>query len=188
MVGFTYNYKELLLEHYKDCWETKPNEYTLIKGPMNKTNSNFSVLEFPVSNSRKMWTYATSCMSSFDDENPVELHLFSPIKHNIHIETLTAVAFYHLTDKKLWLNHTVNFGRPWLENSICNHGLISLPYLDGNSLECFHARNKTIKIFWLIPISISEVEYKKENGVDALEELFEQKQFNYLDPKRISVI
>jgi hypothetical protein len=40
---------------------------------------------------------------------------------------------------------------------------------------------------WLIPITKAEREFKKAQGLEALEALFEKKQFNYLDPARPSV-
>ena len=42
--------------------------------------------------------------------------------------------------------------------------------------------------YWLIPISESEVEYKKAHGVEALEIKFDEAKFNYLDPNRASVV
>jgi len=86
------------------------------------------------------------------------------------------------------LGHTVNFGRPWLNDSLCEYGLISLPYLDGPSLENLKKGNMTIRCLWLIPITKSEVEFKKQYGLDLLEEQFEKTQFNYLDINRRSVV
>lgn len=43
-------------------------------------------------------------------------------------------------------------------------------------------------IFWLIPVTEKAAIFKKDHGIEALENKFEQKQFNYLNPKRSSVI
>jgi len=87
------------------------------------------------------------------------------------------------------LRHTVNFGMPWQNSSQCSFGLISLPYLDGPELENFKIKkNKVLKFYWLIPITQKEVEYKMQNGVEALEAKLEENAFNYTNTKRISVV
>lgn len=44
------------------------------------------------------------------------------------------------------------------------------------------------QVLWLLPVTGAEVQYKKTNGIDALEERFEEARLNYLDPLRNSVI
>jgi hypothetical protein len=55
-------------------------------------------------------------------------------------------------------------------------------------LEWLRAVSRDIRFLWLIPITKQEVEYKKANGADALERLFEEVSFNYIDPFRQSVV
>jgi hypothetical protein len=126
-------------------------------------------------------------MSSIADEQPLELHMFSPREVPAHTELLTAVAHYHRTGARLGLGHTVNFGRAWLPGSQCDHGLISLPYLDGPRLEELMVDGKLIRCLWLIPVTTAEVEFKKHHGLEALEARFETEQFSYIDPLRRSV-
>ncbi len=98
--------------------------------------------------------------------------------------------YYHKNFKKLNLWHTVNFGRGWQDNSSYDYGLISLPYINGPNLENLYLeseKEKCVKFYWLIPINKAEVNYKKEFGIEALEELFENHSFNYLNPNRKSV-
>lgn len=68
--------------------------------------------------------------------------------------------------------------------------MISLPYLDGPSLENLYLNSidENLKFYWLIPIHEDEVEYKMKYGVEELENKFDEKEFNYLDPNRDSVI
>ena len=40
----------------------------------------------------------------------------------------------------------------------------------------------------LIPITAAERNYKKENGVEALETLFEEHSLDYLNPSRASLV
>lgn len=116
--------------------------------------------------------------------------MFSPIESELHVELLTVVAHYHLTGARLGLGHTVNFGRSWLPGSECSYGMLSLPYLDGPVLEYLRVPGiqQRIRFFWLIPITQREREYKKRNGMEALEEKFEESKFDYLDPARCSVV
>jgi hypothetical protein len=127
-------------------------------------------------------------MSQPEDAERLELHLVTwekkAIEHGL-VELLTVVAHYHRTGRALGLGHTVNFGRPWLPGSRCTHGLISLPYLDGPNLEWL--AEPRIQFLWLIPVTEAEVRYKRQHGLEALEQRFEESQFNYLDPVRASV-
>lgn len=68
------------------------------------------------------------------------------------------------------------------------YGLISLPYLDGPRLENHQTKSGLIRFLWLIPITIQERDYKKQNGLEALEQKFEQEHLNYINPYRKSVV
>jgi len=127
-------------------------------------------------------------MSQQNDSPPLELHIFSPVESNSHVELLTGIAHYHLTGAYLDVGHTVNFGREWLPKSACDHGLISLPYLDGPKLEWLQLGENRVRFLWLIPITKHELEFKKAHGLKALEDRFEKRQVNYIDPQRQSVV
>jgi hypothetical protein len=127
-------------------------------------------------------------MSQPNDPKPVELHMFSPSASTDIVELLVVTAHFHRTGERLALGHTVNFGRPWLEESQSEYGLISLPYLDGPALENIEIGEQTVKAYWLIPITAAEVAFKKAHGLDVLEEVFETKNFDYADPNRASVV
>ncbi len=107
----------------------------LTEGSFEDLPGEFRILEFAPTESRKMWAYATCCMSQPGDSFKTEIHLFSPLQSFDHVELLTAISHYHRTGKEIGLGHSVNFGRPWIQGSRCEYGLISLPYLDGPSLE-----------------------------------------------------
>jgi hypothetical protein len=136
-----------------------------------------------------MTAYATLGMSQPADQERLELHILTTAVSHIHlelVELLAAVAHYHRTGHRLDVGHTVNFGRPWLNKSACTYGLVSLPYLDGPTLE-WHT-DPGIRFLWLLPITEAEVRFKKQRGLEALEEIFEQHQLSYLDPARMSVV
>ncbi len=176
--------------HYEDVWSNIGTQCVWDKGPAREPVRAIKILEFPPTALRNMWTYATCGMSSPLDQNPIELHLFSNSKEPAHVELLTVIAHYHRTGAELGLNHTVNFGRPWYPDSACEHGLISLPYLDGPNLEMcpVTAQDYIVKCLWLIPITSAEAAFAKSSGLDALEEAFEERGLDYLGKHRQSVV
>lgn len=174
-------------DHYKENWGIDGQVRPFTAGPVHQLPSGFAVLAYPPREGRSLWTYATCGMSRPDDANPLELHWFSPVPSDNIVELLVATAHFHRTATRLGLWHTVNFGRPWLDASLCTHGLISLPYLDGPMLEDLATPAATIKCLWMIPITKAELDVKKSRGVEALEELFETPGFNYADPARASL-
>lgn len=184
------NYYREIYSHYSTQWANAPTVKTWKNGPVDDLPHDFCVLEFAPTSDRKMWTYATCCMSVPTDLNHVELHLFSPIQSDSHVELLTTVAHYHRTGKSIGLGHTVNFGRAWLDDSTCGYGLISLPYLDGPEIEnCYVGTNKQlVQCLWLIPITESERDYKQTYGLEALEQRFDQSGLDYLDCRRSAVV
>jgi hypothetical protein len=103
-------------------------------------------------------------------------------------ELLVVTAHDHRTGKRLALGDTVNFGRPWVLGSLCDHGLISLPYLDGPTLKWLTINGDETRFLWLIPITKLEVEFARENSLEALESRFQKQRFNYLDPQRQPVV
>lgn len=182
------DYKKSITEHYIKVWNNTPFCRYWDKGPIHELPNDFCVLEFEPTNCRDMWTYATCGMSLPTDANPIELHIFTPERNDSIVELLTVVAHYHRTGSALNVGHTVNFGRAWWENSKCEYGLISLPYLDGPILEWSYFGSNKTQFLWLIPITSNEVEYKLHYGLDALEEKFEKINFNYVDPNRGSAV
>jgi hypothetical protein len=61
-----------------------------------------------------------------------------------------------------------------------------LPYLDGPTLEnlILPGMQKTIKFYWIIPITENEVKYKVNFAPEALEKKFEDLGLDYLDAHR----
>lgn len=182
-------YKNQVTNHYISIWGREYESFTWNDGPYSELGNDFCVLEFPPHDSRTMWTYSTCCMSTPKEGDPIELHLFSPDKDESMVELLTVLAHFHQFGEKLNVWHTVNFGKPWKPDSLCSYGLISLPYLDGPNLELFKLDDeKIIHFYWLIPITKAELIFKQKSGIENLEEIFERKAFNYIDPLRKSVV
>ena len=182
------NYREAILAHYITQWKVNPRGFQAKAGPVYQVSQEFETLEFPPSDTRDMWTYATSGMSSITSDSFIELHVFSARQCEALATLLTAVAHYHQTEQVLFVGHTVNFGIPWQESSPCTYGLISMPYLDGPGLEEMQYEHKEVDCYWLIPITKAERDFKKANGLEALEELFDENGLDYVNPYRKSVV
>ena len=179
---------ELLQQHLEEHWGANPAKLKWPHDPQGKMLDSFSVLEFPPNEHHSYWIYSTIGMSLDSEENLIELHLFSTKQDFTLVKLLTVTASYHRNGAELGLHHTVNFGRPWQDDSQCNYGFISLPYLDGEALEIFEFGDEHLHNLWLIPITESERNYKIEQGWESLEEKFERGGLDYSNPNRDSCI
>jgi hypothetical protein len=174
-----------LQHHYEKYFGILGKRIVFEKGPKEKLGDSFSVLEFAPNKRYNFWTYCSIGMSlGREDDNLIELFVFSPRQDMAQVELITVCASYHRNVLPLNIHHTINIGRPWLDNSKCDHCFISLPYLDGDELEIFNFEQKVFHSYWLIPITEKETDYKIDKGCEALEQLFETKGLNYLDPER----
>lgn len=190
------DYEEALLLHYERTWGKHQKTLRVGEGPLWELPPDYKVAVFPprvrVEGKRdvkaRFWSYATLGMSQPGDENPLEVFIESPLETLRIVELLNATAHYHRTGKRLGWQHTVNFGMPWLADSKCDYGLISLPYLDGPNLENAPILGQQVRVLWLIPITRAEREYKVQHGIEALEKLFERAKFDYSNPSRPSVV
>lgn len=182
-------YRAALLAHYERLfsasvwtrrWHEPPNR------SMPPLSAAFEVRKYKRSADTAL--YATVCMSGADDASPLELHIVASdddATGSRSVFLLTVTAHFHQTGRRLDLGHTVNFGEPWVAGGVCSRGLISRPYLDGPELE--HEPTRGIRCAWLVPVTDSEVNFKVESGLDALESRFEAAQLNALDWARRSV-
>ncbi len=181
------SYSNAIELHYVAAWSLPVDRVRLMDGNIAALPPEFQVLVVP--RSPEMTAYATRCMSQPDDPERLELYIVTrPSDEALSdvVEVLTSVAHYHRTGSPLALGHTVNLGRPWLPGSTCTHGLVSLPYLDGPGLEWME--EPKVRFLWLIPITEAELAFKKLHGMEALEEKFEETRFDFLDPRRRSVV
>ncbi|WBA41721.1 suppressor of fused domain protein [Hymenobacter canadensis] len=175
--------------HYEAYFGKPGRKIVWRAGPVEKLHPYFYVLEFAPSGGKSTWTYCTVGMSLDRlSESRIELFVLSPRQDESLAELLLSCASFHRNDAPLDLNHTVNIGRPWLADSCCDYAFISLPYLHGEALELFDFASVTTHCYWLIPITEAERDYKIQHGAEALEQLFEQQELDYLNPKRSCLI
>ena len=182
-------YLNLIQLHYETHWKSSPVEVNWSFGPIHELPAGFKILRFSPTETRKFYAYATCGMSIMEDSRKIEFFIFSPVSDDSSLcELINFVVHYHRTGAELGWMHMVNFGRPWLASSRCDHGLFSLPYIDGEELERLRINDIEIRVLWLIPITREERDYCKEYGLDALESKFESTGFAYHDPNRSSVV
>ena len=182
-------YTSALHKHYKKYFGTSGTVKQWSNGPQHKLHSDFFILEVEPNQVHNMWAYLTVGMSlERNDDNLIELFVYSPRQDDSLVELLTINASFHRNYEALNIHHTVNIGQPWMSDSICDHGFISLPYLDGERLELFNHNGKTFHCYWFIPITQLERDYKIDKGCEALEQLFEDKKLDYLNPQRNCLI
>ncbi len=174
----------MLRQHYEEIWRASFTVVAEVPGPVHQIGKGFAVLRSPPRSSRPLWTYCTQGMSQPSDHDPLELHMYSSVQADGLAEVLAMAAHYHRTSGALGLNHTVNFGIPWYPDSPYDHGLISLPYLDGPKLEWLDLEQTRVRFLWLIAISGPEVKFKRTLGITALEDRMESTNFLYADPFR----
>jgi hypothetical protein len=181
-------YLERIASHYRDNWNVADVKRLFRKGPYWELPQGFHVLEFSPTDRHDFWIYATCGMSLDSDDAPLEVHVFSQSPDEENVELLTTLAHFHRTAARLDIGHHVKIGRPWTPGSQCDRGYLSLPYLDGPNLEWLRGSPIDVRNLWFVPITPDESVYMHSHGIEALEALFEESNFNYADPGRPSVI
>jgi hypothetical protein len=138
------------------------------------------------------WTYVSSGCADITsaDGHGLEFVLTARTDDWQHLESMTMVAYYHAgpPHQRLDHSHVVPIGRPWVADSACDRYLISLPYPFGPAFEVCAWQGGHARILWLLPITPAEHDLLMNAGLEALETLFDEKQIDYIDPRRSSVV
>ncbi len=180
-------YVSAIRAHYSKNWGQVLEEHSWGRGPRSDLPDEFRILVFR--RTPTVDAYCTQCMSLPSDAERLELHILTRASKTVNadvVEILTAIAHYHRSGHHLGLNHTVNFGRPLVRGGSCHYGLLSLPYLDGPELEWLDTL--MVRFLWVVPITSAELQFKKVEGVEALEEVFEERGLDYLNFCRLSLV
>lgn len=179
------SYGNDLIQHYESAWGQMRQRLFMTDGPIQDLPDGYQIGEF-FDKQKQLWIYAT--INAADHRSALEYHLIAPSADVHHVQTLSVVAHYGLTSAPLSVGHSLNLGEPWLAESACDHLLLSLPYLYGESLEHFTHHEMPARCLWILPITQSERAYKSEHGLEALEKEFEQQSLAFADPRRASVV
>lgn len=138
------------------------------------------------------WTYVTcGCWSATQhDGHGLEFVLTANRDSDRHVELLAVHAFYHTgpVQQRVDLGHTVFFGEPWVQGSALDHAVVSLPYPYGPDLEICAWDGGHARLLWLLPITRAERDFKRDHGLEPLEQRFDRAGIQFSDPNRQSVV
>jgi hypothetical protein len=138
-------------------------------------------------------TYVTAGLwdaTQVHGRGPEFLRYAPTVADDVHVETLTMVAYYHALGHGhvLDLGHTVPIGRPWIPGYGCDHLLVSLPYPWDPTLENCTVPNGHIRLLWLLPITEAEKTFRRTHDLEALEQRLKTAAIIPTDPHRPSVV
>jgi hypothetical protein len=146
------------------------------------------------------WAYATLGVwqvtaAERERHGLVEFVFGAADDRDVHLQILGMVAHYDADPaERLGVGHTLPIGRPWVEGSRCDHLLVSRPYPWGPKLEVCPLGDDHVHFLWLLPITKRERDFKAErddrgeNGLEALEQLFDAAAIEWWRPDRPSVL
>lgn len=181
---------EIVLKHYQSFFKGHKQElFTWDIGPIKEMVPSFQVFRAEPGPQINLWSYASIGASRLwhDESGLLEFIVHSPIESPRLVETMAMVTHFH-GNRTLGIGHSLPIGEPWMDDSECDHWLISKPYPLGPKLEICNLENTHIHVAWLLPITEEEKEYKVKNGLEALEQLFEDKGLEYWDIQRKSLV
>jgi hypothetical protein len=178
--------------HLDRVWPDRPHEeFVWTLGPIGQSLPRFRVRRIAPTEKRHPWVYVTvgAWEATADDVHGTEFLLLSPTENPLHVELLAMVANLHADERyRLKVGSTINIGRPWMEGSVADHLLVSLPYPYGPGLERCELGERHVRVLWLVPITAAEADLVRSKGLEALERLLEQPDVNVLAPQRRSLV
>src|ERR1044071_8409766 len=158
-------------------------------GPIARIQPRFHVLRFAPGPRINLWAYCSVGAWEVGGEGVrrLEFCYLTALEAPRMVELLAMLTFYH-HNNKLDYGHTLPLGEPWMPGATHVHVLISTPYPLGPDFEHCHDGEAHAHFVWALPITAAEREFKKENGLESLEQKFEQVGLEYWDPQRPSVL
>ena len=136
------------------------------------------------------WTYVSIGAWEFSNNKneALEFVILAPFETPKITELLTMAVNYHRT-QRLGFEHVFPIGQGWLEDSECDHFLVSLPYPLGVDFGICHiSKAFHVRFAWLLPITKAEKDFMTSHSLEELEKKFEKAEIEYSNPQRKSVI
>jgi hypothetical protein len=163
-----------------------------IPGPVRQRVPEFDALRVGPGPRLGKWTYVSSgCwQATHVNEHGLEFAIVTPTETPRAAELLAMTAYYHAGEaaQRLDVGQTVPIGEPWLPGSVCDHLLVSVPYIFGPDFEMCRWNGGHVRLLWLLPITSAERDFKAEHGLEALEQRLESEGVDYPNPLRRSVV
>jgi hypothetical protein len=177
-----------LWQHLRTFFAGHPcEEHVWTLGPAIERFPRVRVAEFVPGPKTRLWVYASVGAWEARPDRMLEFLIIAPESDLRHVELLAMTAGYH-RDHKLGWAHTFPIGESWLPGSNCDSILVSLPYPFGPDLEICQLPEGHIQYLWLLPITGAEREFFKREGLEALEQRFDDCALEYWKPLRDSVV
>lgn len=123
-----------------------------------------------------------------EDGHGLEFVVTAHVRDERLIALMAMIASYYCEGHQLGLEHSMAIGEPWVPGSACDHFLISLPYLHGPDLEHCPLPGGHARILLALPVTAAEIEFRRREGHEALEQLFDEAEIIPTDPFRVSVV
>lgn len=162
-------------------------------GPIATRTNGFAVARvWPGPRLEGLWSYISlGCWTAtHHNGHGLEFVLIGQSNDGRLAELVTISAYYHCgpETQRLDVGHTVPIGEPWLPGSRCDHLLVSLPYPIGSDFEVCAWEGGHARILWLLPITEAERDFKRDHGLEALEQRFDAVALEYWAPGRRSAV
>ncbi len=184
--------RSAIREHLHEFWPNSSiSEENWDKGPIRENVPGLRVLKLNSETPQRPVIYVTEgCFASEPREHiRHEFFLISPCEERQHVETLSMLANFH-ADELLRpdVGSVISIGDPWMPGSTCDHLLISIPYAYGPKLEWLQLPDICLRFLWALPITSREAAFVELNGLESLEQKFDETTLDYLNPLRTSVV
>ncbi|MFI6951765.1 suppressor of fused domain protein [Streptomyces sp. NPDC050422] len=147
----------------------------------------FQVRCIAPSDDSEPWVYVSLAASIIGGDSH-EFALLSPVEYPRHVETLTMLAHWQAAGRAADVGSVLELGWPWMEGGEAEHLLITPLYAYPPECGTFRDGAQEVDILWVVPVHASEVAYLRRRGMQKLEERFEKRGVNLLDPRRESVV
>jgi hypothetical protein len=179
---------EVIRHHLRDFFPGHDcSEHVWTLGPAHVELPRLRVAEFAPGPTTDLWIYSTIGAWEARDDPRLEFLITPPEADRRHVELLFMAAWYH-RHHGLGTGHTFPIGEPWLTGSLCDHFLVSLPYTFDPQLQVCNFPGWHAHVVWILPITAAEREFKVREGVDALEQKFEDCELEFWVPGRASEV
>jgi len=177
-----------IIQHFKSSFEGHDFELlTWDTGPIKDIIPEFQVIKFAPGKKCDQWVYCSVGTSKINHETAgrYEFIIISPIETERMVQMLAMVTYFH-SQHGLEYTATVPIGEPWVEGSVCENWLVSIPFPFEQSIEVIPESDA--RVGWLLAISNPEREFIAENGLEALEQRFDDVKLKPWEINRASVV
>lgn len=180
-------YSEEFKSHAENYFGSPAQEQVWDKEFVAQKTPGLKCLEFQPSDELGYFSYVSCGLASLlpDEEVKHEYVISSPFMTPEHSELMLMIGAALINRKAFYgLGDIIKIGRPWIYGSEAEHLLVSLPYPYGPNLEIANSVLSDLRVLWLLPIYTSEVKYYESQGLDALEEKFDEQAIRFWEIDR----